>query len=740
MNAESTTPERQPPLYGTPPLDSLYGTPPTELWLFNPRRIVDRWRTLAAVLGFAVVAAIGYLWAAPKTYQATGMVELSVRRPRIMTQQDAVIDSASGGVPSSDIFNTHLERFRGRTLLLAALDRLDAAMPQAFQPLVGEADPVQRREKRLKLFEKALNVELIRRSSLIRIEFEHRDRDVAVVACNAFAQTVEANAFDENRAKSDAAVAWLAAQADLQRKELLKTEEALLEFRKNNNIDALESQRTTVDAALQEFNRALVELESREAREGTLLGQLEEIRLDPEHMGEFPADVPRAEELRQALERWRNAVVERDSLLATLTPKHPEVRARDNTVTIYRDEALKALERARATVRSNHALLTGQTASLRKRKDEQIQLAAALEMQVVERRMKLTALERMRDAADQTYRGILTRIQDARMAADENTATVKVVERATPPMRPVRPAPLRILAIALILGLGGGLGLVVLTDIVGDRVTGPEDVEGRGIPILAVVPHVKETARPSVATAAIRLQHSEIAEAFASLGTMLDSPRFKERSQVILIASSVPGEGKTVTSCNLASTLARKGRRVLLVDFDMRRPQLAGLFPIPPGRNDLQATLSNPNRPPLEELPYPVDDCPNLHIVASRPASHSHPMVAINALAETLVGWARSRYDHVILDAPPLGLVSDTLALAPLTDLILVMVRPNVSRKRLTWHTLHRFRESGVHSVALVVNDVDFSRRLTGSHSPYYYYQQHYKTYAPASRADGSSS
>ncbi|HOW97029.1 MAG TPA: AAA family ATPase [Kiritimatiellia bacterium] len=739
MSTEPSPEQKPASLYGASLYyDHLYGAAPAGLALLDPRRLLRKWRTLTLTLAFAVVAALGYLWAAEKIYRANSLIELSVRRPRILTQQPAVIEDQAGAQQSTEVFNTRLEKFKGRTMLEAALQRLDAVLPGAFAPAspASSDSPELRHDKRLKRFEKALTLTLVRRSRLIRVEFEHPDPKVATAACNAFADAAEASAYEENRTTSDAAVAWLEAQAELQRKDLLKAEDALLAFRQEHKIDALESERKTVDDALQGFNKSLVDVESREAQESALLAKLEQLTLDPERAGEFPADIPRAEEIRSALEQWRVAVVERNSLLAAFTPKHPEVQAKDNVVALYREEALKALERAKTTARSNNNLLREQAETLRRKKDEQIQLAAKLEMQVVERKTRLAALERSRDAADQSFRGILARIQDARMAADENTATVKIIDRATVPLKPVHPNPLHTLALALLLGFVGGLGLIVALDFLEDRVTGPEDMEGRGIPILAVVPHVRNADRASIATATIRQHFSEVVEAFAGLGTMLDSPQHKERSQVILIASSIPGEGKTVASCNLAAILAKKGRRVLLVDFDLRRPRLAGIFPIPPGRPDLLTVQPEAN-PRMAGLPYPVADCPNLEVIASRPMSQSNPAVALGALAGALISWARTKYDHVVLDAPPLGLVSDTLALAPLADFTLVMVRPEVSRKRLTWHTIHRMRESGIHSLGLVVNDLDVSKMLYNTYSPYYHYQQHYKAYAPAEENGG---
>lgn len=640
-------------LYG----GSLYGAAPISGFaLLDPRRILRKWRILALSLAFAIIAAIGYLLIAEKQYQATSLIELSVRRPRIMAQQAAIIDDQTSAQQATEVFNTRIEKLKGRTQMMAALDRLDKAMPRAFAPpspaATGSAEEI--REARLRAFERALNISLVRRSRLVLVEFRYHNPEIAAAACNAFAEAAEASAHEENRTSSDAAVEWLESQAMLQRAELLKTEDALLAFRQEHQIDALESQRRTVEDALRQINQSLVEVE-----------------------------------------------MELNALLGTHTPRHPEVRAR-----------------------TEHA------EALRRKKEDHIRTAAEMEMQIVERRTRLAALERSRDAADQSYRGVLTRIQEARMAADENTATAKVVERAIVPRRPVYPNPLRAVALALLLGFTGGLGLIVATDYLEDRVADPEDLSGRGATIMAVVPHVKEADRATLATATIRDHFSEVVEAFAGLGTMLDAPQFKDNSQVILIASSIPGEGKTTTSCNLAAILAKKGRRVLLVDFDLRRPRLAGIFPVPTGQPDL-LHLQSDTKEQLAGLPYPVTECPNLDVIVSRPMTDRNPAMTLGTLAESLTSWAKTKYDHIVLDAPPLGIMSDTLAIAPLADLTLVMTRAEVSRKRLLWHTLNRFRTSGIHNIGLVMNDFDTSKRMHSAYSPYYHYQQHYKAYSP---------
>ena len=425
-------------------------------------------------------------------------------------------------------------------------------------------------------------------------------------------------------------------------------------------------------------------------------------------------------------------MAERDGLLSKYTAKHPEVQAKDSMVALYRSQALDTLTRAKATSASNLDLFRKQAESLRQKKADQAKLASDLELQIVERRTQLTALERTRDACDTAYRGILGRIQEARMAADENTATVKIVERSSVPEKPIKPQPTRIIALAILLGLMGGIGLALITDNMEDHITGPHDLEaGMGIKVLSMVPHVGKGNRRDIATASLHQRFSEITEAFAGLRTMLDSSHYKDRSKVILVASSVPEEGKTITSCNLAIACAKNGQRVLLIDFDLRRPRLVGIFPMPPEGRGLLDYLSSQNADTTPSALAYAADCPNLTVIASRPVKGASPaeLVGSQKVAE-LLSWARENFDRVIIDAPPLGLVSDALVLGGLADCVLVMARPETSRKRATFHTIHRFREAGIRLISSVINDVNFTKG-SSYYSPYYHHYSHYQAYPP---------
>lgn len=689
----------------------------------DPLRLLQiarkKWLTILLAMVFTTGAAVFYLKRTPKLYQSRATIELSVRRPRILNKQEAQIEDPSAMMQVEETLNTQIEKFKSPTMLPHVVACYREQHPD-------ENIPDEELSRRLL---GRGNFALVRRTRLVLVTSLSRDPEFAIKACNAYAAGAEASARAENRATSDAAVAWLEAQAKAQKRELEAADKDLFDARQKYQMDVLEGQRRTVQGSLLAFNDSLTQIENKAALEKRLLDALSMADLDPERAGDLPADIPRVADVGMALDRWRSAVAERDALLSRYTPAHPAVEAQDKAVDLYRAQALAALERAKSTAAANLSLYEKQADSLRQKKEEQLKLASDLESAILNGEMNIAALQRTRSAADSSYLGVLFRIQEARLSADENTATVKLVENASRSVQ-VQPRPMRILFMALVMGFVGGFGLAFLTETLEDHVVGASDIEtGTGIKILAIIPHVKTRDRKEIATASLTHQFGDMAEAFAGLRSVLDSTAYREQTQVVLVASSLPEEGKTTTCCNLATACALNGQKTLLVDFDLRRPRVGDIFPRPNGRRGLMEYLVSPHMKP-QEIVY-ASECRNLDIIASRVNGSARPAELVGgARVADLLAWARVNYDRVILDVPPLGIVSDALSLAGLADCVLVMARPATSRKRAVRHTIRRFQDVGISAIAVVMNDVDHSQFAYHGYGPYYHYRKHYDSYA----------
>jgi succinoglycan biosynthesis transport protein ExoP len=726
QNRSEMTPSVQ-PYYAAMPFDPYGGVPYPggevssgllgEISFRRMLRIVRRkWRLILMVMLFMIMCGGVYYLLAPRVYRASSLVELSVRRPRIAGQQGAVIDDAAAFAfqPEEVFFITRLEKFKGNTMLDAAIAKLKTS-----------TDTSRWSDEKLRaLMRRRVAMNLVRRSRLVQISFDYSDKSFATAAANAYAQAAEELALEENKVASDSAVVWLQSQAAAQRKALEKADQALVEFRAKNKIDVMESQKRNAEQSLIDFNKSLTEIESKEVLARDLFNALTRLELKPESAGKLPASMPRAEEIQAMLEKWITAISDRDALLSKYTAQHPAVLAQDKVIEVLRRQAIEAIGRGRETAESNLRLLEKQAGSLRKKIDEQNQLASDLELQIVQRKAELGTLERERDAADISYRGILNRIEEARLSADENTATVKIVEKAATPDNPIKPRWKWILLISLFLGVGLGAVVAIVMDLLEDFVSGADDVERNlKLKILGVLPHLETGQREELATLSLNHKFSQVAETLAGVRGLLDSEQYRDVSRSVLVVSTAPEEGKTITACNLAIMCAKSGMKTLLVDFDMRRPRIERIFKPSESVESLAHVLRAQNAQLFGRLPFKTS-CENLEAVMSQSADDISPADFISGrFVKDFIRWAEEHYDRVIIDSPPFGLVSDSAVLAGLTGCAVLVCRINRSRKRAIRQLLHRFNDVGAVVVGVVVNDVPNGRGpLAGYWDSYYGY------------------
>lgn len=717
-------PETKPPVIQY--TDPYYGqgmAPPAEgglLGNINLSRLIrvltSKWKMVATGAGYGVALALVYLLFAERVYRADALIEMSMRRPRIMGAQGAIIDDATTTWGSEEVFNTRLEKYRSDEIRKIAAGKLGAALQKSMSQEEAEAllpSPL------------AVDYRLLPRTRLLRVSVDYDDPALAAGWANAFAMAAEILAFEENRSTSESAVAWLQSQVTAQRKALEKAEEALADFRSQNQLDALEARKKNIQDSLVEFSATLVKLESQQLLAREMVGILDNVDQKPESAGRIPLTIPRQEEINAALRTWMDAVALRDGMLTRYTPKHPDVRAQDENIQILRRQLADAVQRARDTVQSDLSLVENQVNRLKSESETRRAELADLDLKIVKGQAVLSSLQRERDASDLSYRGVLNRIEEARLSADENTASVKIVRPAGPPSRPIKPRRSRVLAMALFLGSLGGLAYALFRDSLEDYITSTQDFEGdMGLKILGLVPHMDVANREELALASLNDRFSQVAESFAGVRSLIDSLAGPELCRSLLVVSTTAAEGKTITTCNLAIMTARRGLKTLLVDFDLRRPRVGRMFGVSPDAQSLIHVLQAQDRDAFSRLPQKTM-CENLEVVSSRPSRDiSAAELMGSQVVKEFMAWAEANYDRVIVDSPPYGIVSDVVSLAGLTSCLVLVSRPNKSRKRATQHAIRRLSEAGARILGVVVNDVDFTKGSLFSN--YRYHDTHY--------------
>jgi non-specific protein-tyrosine kinase len=353
-----------------------------------------------------------------------------------------------------------------------------------------------------------------------------------------------------------------------------------------------------------------------------------------------------------------------------------------------------------------------------------------------------TALETRRSAyADQL---------DSLQLATNLTVTggAQVVSEAREPTDPVEPQPVRVGLIALGIGLILGIALAFTFEQLNDRVRSKDELEAAsGLPTVGLIPSVsrwrKRSRRPIVAAAA---DTSTAGEAFRSLRTAVQFLGIERGAEVIQITSSLSAEGKTTIAANLGMALARAGKRVIVVDSDLRRPRLHELFGMvkDPGLSSVLVDEST-----LEVAIRRVSDDPCLAVLPSgQVPPNPSDLLVLTGYAE-LVDALKSVYDHVIIDTPPVLPVTDALIVAALADVTLLVTASRSARQKDVRRAVELLRQVDAPLVGAVLNKVPSSGRSGYSYFSGYNYQP---THAgrtgwwrrarnlapPPARADGS--
>lgn len=666
------------------------------------RVCTQRWATILAFAVLGLLGAFAALKLLPTIYEANSVLEMSVRPSRILSTRGAIVENDIVG-SVEEVFNTRLARLRSRAMLEQVLARF----------LVGNPNTTISEAELLRILAEETKLSLQRRSRLVIVSIRSNDPQLASDLANTYALTAEDFSHEENKAISEEAVAWLKTTVENQRRKLAQADQAVLDFKIGTQIDAYEKEKEEIGSVRQRVRDDITSLESRITMAEEMLNTLQQIQNEPDRFGLLPDNTPRAAEITAMYNKLQEQIAERNAMLARYTAKHPDVLVKEKEVEVYRNQFAEVVRRAYETAQANLNLLKSQMEPFKIRHAELVQNYAILQTKIDTATVRLHQLERDLDVNESSYQALLNRMEEARLAHDENTCTIKVAETGAVPREPVFPKPLLLYAAGLAIGAVLGVSCVLLIDHLEDKVTGLADIEGRlRMKALCILPHVDAKKREEIAFITATDSFSHYSEAFGGLRNLLDSPRYREHTKVMLIISTQPGEGKTVTSTNLALSYATSGQKTLLIDFDMRRPRQARVFKKEKADfNSLPYVLSANDAAYFEYLPTP-SGYDNLDLVLSRKAAATNPATLMaSGIVSVFLDWARTHYDRIIIDSPPFGIIGDAVALSTLADCVMVMCCPDRTNYGAINHAVRHLTEAGARVIGILVNDVDFNRR-----------------------------
>lgn len=695
-----------------------------------------RWRLVAAIVAVTFAGtAIGTLLKTP-VYRATGVIELR--------GQSADVGTVEALFRSDRPPAQYLETQYGvlRSAALARMVIADLGRPLAEDlgaaPGTAPASPDAVPERLANAFTQRRFVDPVAGSNLVKLHFESADPALA-------ARVVAAVFENYARLQSDvslASVARLAAQVDSTRERLTADEQRLQHFAQQNGLDLVESDRGTTESLpherLRTLQRQLTEAEveryARESRVGLQQAQ-----------GDDALD---SEALRTLNVRLAGLRGEYAKLRSTFSDAYP--RTREVKEQLVEQETLLVRERQRIRAQ--------QASELRAAVRRQALLQAAVDSQraLVDRQGEQSAryriLARDAEAQRQLYAMLREKLQGARVSAAMASTHLSVIEPASVPTAPARPILATNLLLGAVIGLALGLGTAFVREYADGTLRTVEDVDTLAVPLLGIIPSVTGARAHEGADSAVRapgrrsiLPRATLApgwrtlrpagavdgrvpavdraqpgapsagwldDAFASLRTsvLLDDAHATGRRS-LLVTSAQPSDGKTMTCVNLARSLAKLGRRVLLVDADTRRSAVHEMLAIPPGPGLTDWLRDGTGWMSLVR----ADVAPGLDVLPAGSAVSSPVELLASPRMGALIDEASARYDFVLVDSPALLInAADARVLAAIVDGVIVVIRSGSTPRA----TLDRLLRRVPNLAGVVLNGLD-ARLFSASYYSY---------------------
>ncbi|MEE9263649.1 MAG: polysaccharide biosynthesis tyrosine autokinase, partial [Vicinamibacteria bacterium] len=326
--------------------------------------------------------------------------------------------------------------------------------------------------------------------------------------------------------------------------------------------------------------------------------------------------------------------------------------------------------------------------------------------------VQMEMLQREAMSNENLYEVILQKIKETDVAGSLWNNNVSIVEEAVVPGGPISPDPKKNLSLALMVGLALGCGILFLRDYLDNTLKEQEDIEKHlHTDCLSMVP-IHEASEEGIVT-----------ESYRMLRTALLFSREHEKSNVVLITSSIPQEGKSTTALHAARAFAASGEATVLIDFDLRRGDLHSRLRL--SREPGMAEYCLRDLQVLNSVIQPTR-FPNLSLVTAGKRPPNPPAFIGSPAVRRLLEEARGRFTWIILDAPPVVGVTDPILLASLADMVVMVVRANGVDRKLARRCLNMLRKTNARLVGAVLNGVD--PRLDIYHRYYSYYLKQQQT------------
>jgi capsular exopolysaccharide synthesis family protein len=720
--------------------------------------IVEYWRaigkrrwSIAALTVLVAILTTLVVFSLRPSYRGTATLLIEHGKKKVVSIEEVYNQQLTG---SREYFQTQIEILKSDELARKVVQKLKLTTHPDFDPRQATPgiwsrasslfrDPAPTSEDDIlkhvvEKYKKDLQVQLVRNSELAQITFTSYDKNLSAAVPNALADVFIESDLEARVAMTDKASQWLRDRMAELKAKVDASEKALQDFRDREHIvDTKGLAVSGVTKQLEELTRSLVEAHAKRAAAESAYAAVQQIRAGRSQAGydTIPAVIrdPLVQKMKEAegdAERKMNDAAKRYG------PEHPKMiqakaeleAARGNTrrqIDFVVQGLAKEYEAAKASELATQNALAQSKADIQgyNRKDYQLGI-----------------LERDAQQNRNLYEMFVARLKETSIGNEVQSTIARVVDPAIVPAEPYAPKKAQIVTTVSAIALLLGAMLALLLDRLNNTVNSTSDVENRlGVPALGVLQKIKGFAKKKGFISELAFfndTQSTFAESVRTVRTSVLMSALDTQHKIVVVTSSVPEEGKTTLSFNLACALGQV-KKVLLIDADLRRPKigkLVGREMKQPGLADLVAGQAQ-----VSQCVF-FDERAGIHVLPAGTVPPNPLELLSSRRFEDVVMKLREAFDIVVIDSAPLQLVSDAQVLSQFASSVIYVVKADATPYQVAQNGLKKLRRVNAPILGVVVNQLDIEKaeKYYGEYSGYKSYRG-YKKYGYSKHGYGKT-
>ena len=642
------------------------------------------------------VNAVAGVWAKTKA-QVTGLIQR-------FSSDDASVDVPAGSVDGV---------------------QLSSQATPAAAPDTNTLSEIERERIVISKFLRNLTITPVRKTKLVKLSFESADRELAAQVANAVGEQYILAYLDAKLDTTMQLSGWLNGQIDTLKGRLEDSEQRLIEYKRVNGlVDAGGSVTGVQSQQIMLLTQELLNAQNQLAEAASIRRETRNIGGNLSLLETLPS-VQADPLVREAKLQIGQQQRELDELSTRYGQRHPKIRDANSQLVSLQSTLQQNVNRIVGTIEQNYQLASQRVASLRASLAE----GESRMQDTSGKTFDLEKLEREVETNREIYDEFRTRKSEAQSAEGLETPNARISDPAVPSSAPIKPKKALILALAALGALILSCLMAFLYEQMDDTVKSAEDVEKKlGVPMLGILPLIKGSlfgGKKSLPLnpAEIKDKKGTFSESINTARTAICLGEGDEARKIILVTSSVPGEGKSTTSLNLAYALSQM-EKTILIDCDLRRPTIAKAINVPPSTPGLSNLISGT---------ITARDCVQqkaigeLDVICSGPTPDQPlELLSSNRFAK-MIDQLAAHYDRIVIDCAPTQAVSDALVLSQIADAVVYNVKSHDTSIALVKRGLARLRQVKANIAGVLITQVDIDKLV--SYGGDYYYQGYYDYY-----------